>query len=243
MASRFVSGGTMGEKQTDEEKSPAEPEQRQPLMAAGSHKAEWEAVQQELAAERKRREEARLKAAGGEEKSLYDILQANKAAKQAAFEEKHRLKNQFRALDDDEAEFLDDVRERSRLEEERVKKETEERVRAFHARRSGDHVMNKDDENDDIVDDDEKMELDVVKDQNQQPEENWAVASVRRKRKRAAREGRGLLGRKTSVVPVKETEEEEEKEEKEEKREKKKKKKGSALVDYGSDESGDGEDE
>lgn len=35
-------------------------------------------MQKELDAERKRREEARHKAASGEEKSLYDILQANK---------------------------------------------------------------------------------------------------------------------------------------------------------------------
>ncbi|KAF4585355.1 putative NEFA-interacting nuclear protein NIP30 [Ophiocordyceps camponoti-floridani] len=101
MADRFVPGGTIG----DEPKSTDE---RRPLVSAESHKADWESVQRELAAERKKREEARAKAAAGEEKSLYDILQANKAAKQAAFEEKLRLKNQFRALDDDEADFLDE---------------------------------------------------------------------------------------------------------------------------------------
>ncbi|EFQ32504.1 hypothetical protein CGRA01v4_05937 [Colletotrichum graminicola] len=94
-------------------------------------KAEWEIVQRELEAERKRREEARVKSVEGGEKSLYDVLQANKAAKQAAFEEANKIKNQFRALDDDEIEFLDEVREAKRAEEERVRRETEEGLAAF----------------------------------------------------------------------------------------------------------------
>ncbi|XP_044714958.1 uncharacterized protein HRG_11591 [Hirsutella rhossiliensis] len=123
MTSRFVSGGTIA---------------AAAAAASGAKKnPEWEAVQQELEAERKRREEARLKAATGGEQSLYDILQANKAAKQAAFEEKNKLKNQFRALDDDEAGFLDEVRERMRRDEERVRRETEEGLRAFRQRQRG----------------------------------------------------------------------------------------------------------
>ncbi|KAF3766807.1 hypothetical protein M406DRAFT_244207, partial [Cryphonectria parasitica EP155] len=47
-------------------------------------------------------------------RSLYDVLQANKAAKQAAFEEANRLKHQFRALDEDEIGFLDEVVQRKR---------------------------------------------------------------------------------------------------------------------------------
>ncbi|CAP65397.1 uncharacterized protein PODANS_6_9010 [Podospora anserina S mat+] len=47
-------------------------------------------------------------------KSLYEVLQANKAAKQAEFEEKSKLKNQFRALDEDEIDFLDEVERRRR---------------------------------------------------------------------------------------------------------------------------------
>lgn len=53
------------------------------------------------------------------------------AAKQAAFEEQNRIKNQFRALDDDEIEFLDEVRQSARAEEERVRRETEEGLAAF----------------------------------------------------------------------------------------------------------------
>ncbi|KAK1722566.1 N-terminal domain of NEFA-interacting nuclear protein NIP30-domain-containing protein [Colletotrichum acutatum] len=80
-----------------------------PKSAAEAKKsAEWELVQKELDAERKRREEARVKSVEGGEKSLYDVLQANKAAKQAAFEEANKIRNQFRALDDDEIDFLDE---------------------------------------------------------------------------------------------------------------------------------------
>jgi hypothetical protein len=54
-------------------------------------------------------------------------------AKQAAFEEANKIKNQFRALDDDEIDFLDEVKARQRQEEDRVRRETEEGVEAFRA--------------------------------------------------------------------------------------------------------------
>jgi len=53
------------------------------------------------------------------------------AAKQEAFEEANRLKNQFRALDEDEVEFLDSVLESTRKEEDRVKRETAEGLARF----------------------------------------------------------------------------------------------------------------
>lgn len=53
------------------------------------------------------------------------------AAKQEAFEEANRLKNQFRALDEDEVEFLDSVLESTRAEEDRVKRETAEGLALF----------------------------------------------------------------------------------------------------------------
>ena len=53
------------------------------------------------------------------------------AAKQDAFEEANRIKNQFRALDEDEVEFLDSVLESTRAEEDRVKKETTEGLELF----------------------------------------------------------------------------------------------------------------
>lgn len=157
MSNRFVSGGTIN---TSSDPEPKEAAPRAQLAKS----TEWEAVQQELENDRKRREEQRLKAAAGEERSLYDVLQANKggcpfysapffiaisvclgstgrglmahpgpstAAKQAAFEEQNKIRNQFRALDDDEIEFLDEVVAARRKEEERVRRETEDGVRAF----------------------------------------------------------------------------------------------------------------
>ena len=53
------------------------------------------------------------------------------AAKQEAFEEANRLKNQFRSLDEDEIEFLDSVLETTRAEEQRVKRETAEGLEQF----------------------------------------------------------------------------------------------------------------
>jgi hypothetical protein len=53
------------------------------------------------------------------------------AAKQEAFEEANRLKNQFRALDQDEVDFLDSVLESTRKEEERVRRETAEGLELF----------------------------------------------------------------------------------------------------------------
>lgn len=47
-------------------------------MAPGDTTTEWAAVQQELENARKARAEQRVKAASGEERSLYDVLQANK---------------------------------------------------------------------------------------------------------------------------------------------------------------------
>ena len=97
-----------------------------PASSTRTQSAEWEAAQAALAAERQKREEARRRAVEGDgegSQSLYEILQANKAAKQAAFEEANRLRNQFRALDDDEIDFLDEVRQREREDEERARRE------------------------------------------------------------------------------------------------------------------------
>ncbi|KAF5706538.1 nefa-interacting nuclear nip30 [Fusarium mundagurra] len=139
MSSRFVSAGKIGSSgEISKDASGAESTPQQPLHDSAKSK-EWEAVEQQLEAERKKREEQRIKAATGEgEKTLYDVLQANKAAKQAEFEEQTKLRNQFRALDDDEIEFLDEIRANKRAEEERVRRETEEGLKAFRERQKGD---------------------------------------------------------------------------------------------------------
>jgi hypothetical protein len=92
MSSRFVSGGTistaLGKSGSEIPSSaPAEAKAAEPSAASStapgsteksSRSAEWEAAQKNLEAERQRREEQRRKAATGEEKSLYEILQENK---------------------------------------------------------------------------------------------------------------------------------------------------------------------
>lgn len=137
MSSRFVSGGTTDTK-TGEilPADPATSASAAPTATGGSAKRseEWAAVQAQVEEERRRRQQQREEAAsrGGEgDKSLYEVLQANKAAKQAAFEEANKLKNQFRPLDDDEVEFLDGVRERRKADEERLRRETEEGLKGF----------------------------------------------------------------------------------------------------------------
>ncbi|KAL8941800.1 MAG: hypothetical protein Q9216_002038 [Gyalolechia sp. 2 TL-2023] len=108
MSSGFVSGGT-----TD---NPLERDD------------EWLKAQQEIEANRRRKEEEGRQQGG---RSLYEVLQNNKAAKQEAFEESIRLKNQFRTLDQDEVEFLDSVLESTRAKEDAVKKETTEQLDLF----------------------------------------------------------------------------------------------------------------
>lgn len=64
------------------------------------------------------------------------------AAKQEAFEESIRLKNQFRNLDEDEIEFLDSVLESTRAKEEALKRETTEQVNLFrHQQEEADRVL------------------------------------------------------------------------------------------------------
>ncbi|KAK0208373.1 N-terminal domain of NEFA-interacting nuclear protein NIP30-domain-containing protein [Desarmillaria ectypa] len=64
-------------------------------------------------------------------RSLAEKLAANKIAKQEEYEEKTKLANQFRALEEDEIMFLDSIREKE-LEEERQRKQLDgEEVKNF----------------------------------------------------------------------------------------------------------------
>jgi hypothetical protein len=113
------------------------------------------------------------------------------AAKQEAFEEASRLKNQFRALDEDEAEFLDSVLESTRAEEDRVKRETAEGLEAFRRQQE---------EADKKVRRASSGEQNVEEASNALEEEQWAVAGRKRKR---AKEKEGLKGvkiRRSSIV-------------------------------------------
>ncbi|KAI1334262.1 N-terminal domain of NEFA-interacting nuclear protein NIP30-domain-containing protein [Xylariaceae sp. FL0016] len=129
MASRFISGGTIaGDGDSNSATSPP-PQPANPLAT------EWATVQSQLSAQRAQRSLAAQNAANTP--SLYDTLQANKAAKQAAFEESTRLRNQFRALDDDEIDFLEAEREKKRAEEERARRELDEGLEGFRKARKG----------------------------------------------------------------------------------------------------------
>ncbi|KAK4125561.1 hypothetical protein N657DRAFT_669837 [Parathielavia appendiculata] len=154
MASRFVSAGVMvaatGEATQNDPPTTTTTDTTTTTTtttkttSGSKKKAEWVAVTAQLESERRQREAARLhqqQQQGGSqqpEKSLYEVLQANKAAKQAAFEEAHRLRNQFRALEEDEVQFLEEVRERKRREEEEARREVERGLQAFkEAQRKG----------------------------------------------------------------------------------------------------------
>ncbi|CAG5156670.1 uncharacterized protein ALTATR162_LOCUS4467 [Alternaria atra] len=111
MSSGFVSGGKAGEEVERDD--------------------EWKKAQQEI--EDARRAKADL-AKQQDGKSLFEVLQANKDKKQAEFEEKARYKLHV-ALDDEEADYLDSVLEKKRLEEANVKKETFEQLDLFRRQR------------------------------------------------------------------------------------------------------------
>ncbi|KAK2461827.1 hypothetical protein APHAL10511_006290 [Amanita phalloides] len=64
-------------------------------------------------------------------RSLAEKLAANKIAKQEEWEEKNRLANQFRALEEDEIMFLDSVRERQEEEERQRKQRDGEELKTF----------------------------------------------------------------------------------------------------------------
>lgn len=75
MASRFVSAGAI-DPVTGEATSAKTADEGRP--AADPKDDEWAIVQRELEAERRRREEQKASAAAGGEKSLYEVLEANK---------------------------------------------------------------------------------------------------------------------------------------------------------------------
>jgi len=64
-------------------------------------------------------------------RSLAEKLAANRIAKQEEWEEKTKLANQFRALEEDEIMFLDSIRERQEEEERQRKEKDGEEVRSF----------------------------------------------------------------------------------------------------------------
>ncbi|KAL4969068.1 N-terminal domain of NEFA-interacting nuclear protein NIP30-domain-containing protein [Aspergillus stella-maris] len=159
MSSGFVSGGTND----------------QPL----ERDDEWRRAQQELEEERRRKAELGKQDGG---KSLFDVLQQNKMAKQEEFEEKIKLKNQFRSLDEDEVDFLDSIMESTRAQEATVKKETAEQLELFRRQREEAEKANLEDTTADVTPADEG--------------EDWKIGSRKRRREK----GGALLGRKRKSV-------------------------------------------
>ncbi|KZV75537.1 hypothetical protein PENSPDRAFT_536291, partial [Peniophora sp. CONT] len=64
-------------------------------------------------------------------RSLAEKLAANRAAKQEEWEEKNKLANQFRALEEDEIMFLDSVREKQEAAEREREQRDGEEVKSF----------------------------------------------------------------------------------------------------------------
>ncbi|KAI9840072.1 MAG: hypothetical protein M1819_000265 [Sarea resinae] len=168
MSSGFVSGGT-----TD---APIERDD------------DWKKAQEELEANRRRKEEQSRQEGG---KSLYETLQANKAAKQEAFEESIRLKNQFRSLDEDEVDFLDSVLESTRAKEEAVRRETTEQL---------DHFRRQQEEADKVLLA-EAGQVSTVTGGSQSPpveEEQWVISGRKRKKGKDKEVLKGVKLRKSS---------------------------------------------
>ncbi|CAK7267373.1 hypothetical protein SEPCBS57363_002559 [Sporothrix epigloea] len=207
---------------------------------------EWAVVEKQLEAERQRRTEARLAAqtagAGGGETSLYDALQANKAAKQAEFEEQHKLKNQFRPLDEDEVDFLDGLEADARAAEARVKAETAADLDAFRAAQGRGHGGRGggQGQDDDKPDDGTELVGDTA----------WGLA--RKRKRRTDRTTHPKMKRKGSAAEKQDSSNKDEKTEKTKKTEKPPPKEATpqarpttaakpalGLADYGSDDSED----
>lgn len=93
----------------------------------------WEKARQKIEELKKPKPEAPGTQEGG--LSLYEHLQAQKAAKQEAFEEATKVRNQFRPLDDSEVAFLESIKQKEQSEADKVRKETEEQLAAFRRER------------------------------------------------------------------------------------------------------------
>lgn len=110
------------------------------------------------------------------------------AAKEEAFQESIKLKNQFRNLDENEADFLDSILESTREKEAALKKETAEQLDAFRRQREeADRklALEEDGGGDDDDDDDAKGAGKQLRDGNDGSLEGvtqWAVGTKKRKR-------------------------------------------------------------
>ncbi|APA14730.1 hypothetical protein SS1G_06739 [Sclerotinia sclerotiorum 1980 UF-70] len=163
MSSGFVSGGTAD--------------------APTQRSDEWLAAQQEIEANRQRKA---IEARQQDGKSLGALNEP--AAKQDAFEEANKLKNQFRSLDEDEVEFLDSVLESTRAEEDRVKKETAEGLELFRKQQEEADRKARAAENDEAS----------IQEGSPVREDEWGTTSRKRKRTKDKEVLKGVKVRRAS---------------------------------------------
>jgi hypothetical protein len=101
-------------------------------------------------------------------------------AKQAAFEEQNKIRNQFLSLNEDDIDFLDEVRERQRKEDQEKKRELEDGLKAFREARKAEGLTTS------TADDENQVE-------GNDPGESWEVGGRKRKRvKGREREVKGV---------------------------------------------------
>lgn len=113
------------------------------------------------------------------------MIASDAAAKEEAFQESIKLKNQFRNLDEDEVEFLDSVLESTRVKEQAVKKETSEQLDLF--RRQQEEAEKA------LLDEGIKAGDAAASPTGPSSDTQWALNAKKRKR---AKEDKGLKGLK-----------------------------------------------
>lgn len=178
MSSRFVSAGTTSDPKPTDSSSSTSPSQHSPSHQT-ARDVEWAATKSSLEQDRLARIEAANNPNSNDGKTLYEILQENKAAKQEAFEESIKLKNQFRALNDEEIEFLEETRERERADEERAREEERRGLEEFRKAREQD-------------DKDTNEQAGVVEMADE--ENDWATTAKKKRKRLKGGEGLGLKG-------------------------------------------------
>lgn len=131
----------------------------------------WEKARQKIEELKKPQPDAPGTQEGG--KSLYEHLQAQKAAKQEAFEEATKLRNQFRPLDDSEVAFLESVKSKEEAKVRAERQETHEQLAAFRRERE--------------AAEEEARELEAAQEAlrggKETPNETWTATKKRRRAK------------------------------------------------------------
>lgn len=117
------------------------------------------------------------------------------AAKQEAFEESIRLKNQFRSLDEDEVEFLDSLLESTRAKEAALKKETAEQLELFHRQREEAEKA--------VINEEDANEASRAGAGSPTEEEQWLIPGRKRRRAKEKESFPGVKLRKASSIDAK----------------------------------------